>query len=194
MGLARRSGDQTGDPVKRYLEDLLVWAGSGPLDADHGFQFDDAGGDLDEAQAQRVELKGAPDGAPGHGGAQAPHQPVGAGVEEQAKLVGGGLGAGCAIGGEVGFPGFDVVFSLAPPAIDLFIEPARRALFEIGDDKACVGPLFADFDAGDDTLHAAPTSGAIVEGLEAAGLAITGRGIEACLGAGFQIGDVAAQG
>ncbi len=36
------------------------------MDADHGFRLDDAGGDLDEAQAQRVELGNAPHRTPGH--------------------------------------------------------------------------------------------------------------------------------
>lgn len=194
MGLARRSGDQAGDPVERHLEDLLVWAGCRPLNADHGFQFDDACGVLDEAQAQRVELKGVPGRAPGLGGAQALQQPVGSRVEEQAELVGIGFGAGCSVGSEVVFPGFDVVFGLATTAIDLIIEPARRALFEIGDDETCVSTLLTDLDAGDDAFDAAPASGAVVERFEAAHLALTGGCLEARSGAGFQIGDVAAQG
>jgi len=67
------------------------------MDADHGFHLDDAGGDLDEAQAQRVELPDAPHRTPGHRCAQAPHQPVGAGVQEKPKLISGRLGARGAI-------------------------------------------------------------------------------------------------
>src|ERR1022692_3507019 len=56
-------------------------------------------------------------------------------------------------------PGFDVIFGLAAPAVDILIEHARIAGIEIGDDEACVGPLHASFDAGDDALDAAPTRG-----------------------------------
>jgi len=98
----------------------------------------------------------------------------------------------------MGFPGLDVIFSLASSTIDLFVEPARRTLFEIGDDEAGVGALITHFDAGNDPLNAAPAFGAIVEGLEPAQFTRarpTGeRGIEACPGAGFQVGDMAAQG
>jgi hypothetical protein len=52
-----------------------------------------AGGDFDEPQAQRVELRNAPHRAPGHRCAQAPHQPARAGVQEQPELVGRGLRA-----------------------------------------------------------------------------------------------------
>ena len=93
----------------------------------------------------------------------------------------------------MGFPGLDVIFRLASPAIDLFVEPAWRALFEIGDDEAGVGTLVADFNPGDDPLDAAPTFRAVVEGLEAARLAIVGRGLEARFGAGFEIGNMAPQ-
>src|SRR3546814_3446553 len=92
-------------------------------------------------------------------------------MEEQPQLVGRGLCAGCTICGEMGFPRLDVIFRLPPPAIDLLVEPAGRALFEIGDDEAGVGPLIADFDAGDDPLDAAPAFSAVVECLEAAHLA-----------------------
>ena len=91
-----------------------------------------------------------------------------------------------------------MVFCLTSAAVDLFVEPAGRALFEIGDDEAGVGALIADFDPGDDPLDPAPAFGAIVERLEAAHFACacsTGeRSIAARFGAGFQIGDMAAQG
>ena len=114
-------------------------------------------------------------------------------MEEQPQLVGCGPGARRAISGEMGFPGLDVIFRLASPAIDLFVEPAWRALFEVGDDKAGVGTLVADFDPGDDPLDAAPAFRAVVKGLEAARFAIVGRCLEARFGAGFKIGDMAAQ-
>ena len=82
--LPRRSGGEAGDAREGDLEDVLIGTCCWPLHADEGFQFGDAGSDLDEAQAQGVELDGAPDGSFRHGCAQTPHQPVGTGMEEQA--------------------------------------------------------------------------------------------------------------
>lgn len=54
------SGDEARDAVEGEAEDLLVRAGVGPLDADQGLQLGDAGSDLDETQAQGIELDGTP--------------------------------------------------------------------------------------------------------------------------------------
>ena len=62
-----------------------------------------------------------------HRGAQPPHQPVGAGMQEQPELVGGRLGAGGAVRGQMGLPGLDVIFGLPAPAIDLLVEPVAAA-------------------------------------------------------------------
>jgi len=70
-----------------------------------GFHLDHARGDLDQPKAQRVELRDPPGRALRHGGAQGPHQPVGPGMQEQAELIGGGLAARRAVGGEMGLPG-----------------------------------------------------------------------------------------
>lgn len=192
--LPRYSGDETRDAIEGDPEDALIETCRWPLDTDQGLQLGDARRDLDEAQTQGIELDGAPRRAFGHGISQTPHQPIGPGVEEQTHLIGAGPGAGCAVSCEMGFPGFDVVLGLPPTAIDLLVEPSRRALLEAGDDKACVGTLFADFDAGDDPFNAAPASGAVMECLEAAQFAVARGRLKACPGAGFQIGDVAAQG
>src|SRR5208337_4794615 len=90
-------------------------------------------------------------------------------------------------------PGFDVVFGLSAPAIDVFVEHASVAFVQIGDDEAGVGSFLADFDASDDPLDAAPTLRAIEELLEAAQLAVARRGLEPRLRAGFEIGDMATQ-
>jgi hypothetical protein len=123
--------------------------------ADHRFHFDDASGDLDEAQAQGVELSDAPHRTLWHRDAKSPHQPIGAGVEEQPELIGGRFCAGRSVRRQMGLPGFDVVFGLAAPAIDVFIERAGIALPQIGDDEAGVGSFLADFDAGDDAFDSA---------------------------------------
>src|ERR1700686_2025962 len=90
-------------------------------------------------------------------------------------------------------PGLDVIFGLAAPAVDILIEHARTAGIEIGDDEACVGPVRAGFDAGDDPLDAAPARGPVEELLEAARLALLRRRLEAHLRAGLKALDVAAQ-
>ena len=75
------------------------------MDFDLGFQLDDAGGEFDQTQSQGVELHDAPDRAFGHNATHRPQEPTGAGVQEQAKLVGFGLVAGGAVGGQVVLPG-----------------------------------------------------------------------------------------
>src|SRR5271157_4731124 len=89
--------------------------------------------------------------------------------------------------------GFDVVFGLAAPAIDLFIEQASVSLVQIGDDEARVGPFGANLDAGDDALDAAPAFGAVEELLEAAYFAVSRRGLEARHRAGLEGFNVPAQ-
>src|SRR5260370_11219926 len=91
-------------------------------------------------------------------------------------------------------PGFDMIFGLAAPAIDILVERARVALVQIGDDEARVRPFRADFDAGDDPLDAAPALGAVIKLLEAAELAVSRRGLEARLRAGLEAFDMASQG
>jgi hypothetical protein len=93
----------------------------------------------------------------------------------------------------MGLPGFDVVLRLAAPAVDVLIEPAGVALFQIGDDEARVRSLRADLDAGDDALDAAPTRGPIVKLLESSGFAISGRGLVERLRRRFQAFDMPAQ-
>src|SRR5674476_895378 len=90
-------------------------------------------------------------------------------------------------------PGLDVIFSLAAPAVDILIEHTSIAGVEIGDDEACVGPVRAGFDAGDDTFDAAPARGPVEELLEAARLAVFRRGIEARFRADLKIPNMPTQ-
>src|SRR5271167_3147846 len=90
-------------------------------------------------------------------------------------------------------PGFDVVFGLAAPAIDVFVEHASVAFVQIGDDEARVRSFRARFDAGDDPLDPAPALRAVEELLETTKLAVSGRGFEPCLYAGFETFDMPAQ-
>ena len=87
------------------MPDCLIGGAARQVDFDLGFHLDDAGGGLDQAQPQRVELGDAPGRGLRHQRAQTPQQPIGAGVQEQPELIGGGLGARGAVGGEMGFPG-----------------------------------------------------------------------------------------
>ena len=52
----RLSGDEARYASESEAQDSLAGARRRQMDADHGFHLDDAGGDLDEAQAQRIEL------------------------------------------------------------------------------------------------------------------------------------------
>src|SRR5271166_5811405 len=90
-------------------------------------------------------------------------------------------------------PGLDVVFRFAAPAVDILVKYTGVADLQVGDDEACVRPFRASLDAGDDPLDAAPTGGPVEELLEAAGLALLRRGLEACLRAGLEALDVPAQ-
>ena len=62
-------------------------------------------------------------------------------MQEQAELVGSCLTAGGAIGSEMTFPGLDVIFGNAAPAIDVLVQSFRPAASEIGDDEAGVSSL-----------------------------------------------------
>jgi hypothetical protein len=80
------SGDETRQTVEEHGEDRLIGGARRQVDLDLGFQFDDAGGEFDQALSQGVELHDAPDRAFGHDTARRPQEPIGAGMQEQAKL------------------------------------------------------------------------------------------------------------
>ncbi len=64
-------------------------------------------------------------------------------MQEETELVGLGLVAGGAVGGEVVLPRLDVVLGLAARAIKPLVELLGAATGKIGDDKAGVGSLAA---------------------------------------------------
>jgi hypothetical protein len=139
-GAPRFLRDEVRDSSEGAMQYCPPWARCRQVNADHRLHLDDVRGDFDEAKAQRVELRDAPRRTLGHRYPQAPHDPVGAGVQEQPQLAGAGLRARCSIGRQMCLPGFDVVLGLAAPAIAIFIKHAGVALFQIGDDEARVGP------------------------------------------------------
>ena len=65
-----------------------IGAPPGQRDADAGRGLDDPRGDLDQPQAEGGELGGSERGGLRQRLAQAPHQQVGCGVEEEPHLVG----------------------------------------------------------------------------------------------------------
>ena len=107
---------------------------------DHRLHLDDARGDLDEPQPQSVELRDPPDRTLRHRDAQAPHEPICAGMQKQPELVGGRLGAGGAVSRQMRLPGFDMVFGLSAPAVDVLIERARIAALRLVTMKRVSGP------------------------------------------------------
>ena len=56
----RRSGDQTRQAVEGEADDRLIGCAGRQVDLNLGFHLDDAGGDLDQAQPERVELGDPP--------------------------------------------------------------------------------------------------------------------------------------
>jgi len=164
----RRLCHEPRNAIEDNAQDALVGAGCRHVQADLRLHLDHPRGDLDEAQSQRVELGDGKARALRHRGAQAPHQPVGAGVQEQPELVGRSSCARGAVGGEMGLPGFDVVLGCAAPAVDILVEHLGLAACKVGDDEPGVGSLGADLDAGDEALHATPAGGPIQELLEPA--------------------------
>lgn len=189
----RRLCHEPRDAIEDDAQDALVGAGCRQVQADLRLHLDHPRGDLDEAQTQRVELGDGKARALRHRGAQAPHHPVGAGMQEQPELVGCGSGAGCAVGGEMRLPRFDVVLGRSAPAVKVRVERLGLATGQIGDDEAGVSTLGTDLDAGDDALHAAPAGGAVKELLEAADLVRFRRRLKTRQRAGFQIRDLLAQ-
>ena len=116
------------------------------------FHFNDANGNLDEAQTQGVELGGSDARTHGHGGAQPPHRPVRSGVQEEAKLVGGLLVLHKVRSAARWDLGFDVVLGIPASTVAFLYERLRLPLRVFGDDERVVSTLRADLDGGDDAL------------------------------------------
>ena len=149
---ARCPGGQGGRLTARPASSsqlVLIGVAGRQRDLDAGGHLGDAGGDLEQRDADGVELGIAPERQLRRQATQRQHQPVGGGVDHQAELVGGRLGAGRAIRREVQLVGFDQVLGLSARAVDLLIEMLGGA-GEIGDDEAGVGALRSGLDAGDD--------------------------------------------
>jgi hypothetical protein len=108
-------------------------------DLDAGDELGDARGDLHEGEPQGVELRITPERGLGCQPAQGMQQPVGGGVDQEPELVGGRPGARRAVGGEVQLVRLDQVLGLTAAAVELLVEPSRRA-GEVGDDERLSPP------------------------------------------------------
>ena len=92
---ARRSCQHTHhrDAAGDAAQDRFDGTGRGQVNADGLLQFLDPGTELDQFETDGVELGGSPAGALGNGLLEGPDQPVSAGMQKQAELVGGRGGA-----------------------------------------------------------------------------------------------------
>ena len=126
---------------------------------DPGFLLDDGGGQFDQVQPQRVELGFPPRGAFWTGRPHCPPQPVGAPVQHEPHLIGAGLRAGRAVGGEMALPALDVVLGLAARGVELFVEMLAARAHQIGHDEAGVASQGAHLDPGNDATGLSTTTG-----------------------------------
>ena len=102
-------------------------------DADASAAFDDARGEFDQAQTQRVKFYPRPRRSLGRSSPESVQQPIGGGVQDQAYLVGARVATRGAIGGELGLVQLDEVLRLATPTVDRLVEIFGRSR-QRGDD------------------------------------------------------------
>ena len=100
--LPRGSRSRRDQAASEEAEQPSVRTGGSEGHADAGGGFDDAGADLQEPESDRGELGGGQLVSRGDGVAQAEHEPVGGGVQDEAHLVGQRRAAAGAVGGELG--------------------------------------------------------------------------------------------
>jgi hypothetical protein len=89
----RRSGRQLGGAGRQQHEAVPVVVAGRQGDLDPGGELGDPRDDLDQREAEGVELGVAPERGLGRQAAQRVQQPVGRGVDQEPELVGRGLGA-----------------------------------------------------------------------------------------------------
>jgi len=117
-------------------------------DANAAWRFGDAGADLNERQAQRIELSFGQGFGFGDGVSHREHKPVGGGVQDQPHLIGAWRAARGAVAFELGFVQLDEVFGLAARAVELGVKLLGHAGFEAGHDVANVQAQRGRLDAG----------------------------------------------
>ncbi len=165
--------EAAGDPA----EQRSLRAGGGKRDAHPRGGLGDAGGNLEQAQAQGRELGAGERLGPGDCITHRQHQPVGGGVQHQAHLVGQGRPTTGAIRGKLALVELDQVLRLAPGTVERVVEPLGAAAGEAGHHAAYVQTQGGGLDPGRDPAFAAPGSGAV------AGLGVAAQHRRFCLGA-----------
>jgi len=145
---------------------MAVRIARGQVDPDAAAGLPEAGPDLQELQAQGVDLGGSQFGAlkvaPQH-----PKQAVGRGVQQQPELIGQEPVAAQAIGLELQLQLFDAVFHVAPEHVEIVINKPGVA-HQVGDYEALIGAQVGIFHLGDDTAGLVPGFRLVAEGGEEA--------------------------
>ena len=118
-----------------------------------GFEFPDAGSDFEQVQADDIELGVGKLGGFKSVFPEGMEQNIGGGVQEEAELVGGKFVAGGAVGFEVDFVVFDIVFHLAAAAVEVFVDGGVIGIGEIGDHEAGVVAFGVNFGFGHHPLQ-----------------------------------------
>ena len=138
-----------------------VGTSCGEGEADSGGGFDDAGAELEKAQADSGELGGGQGVRRRDGVAHGKDQPVGGGVQYEPHLVGARAAAAGAVGSELGLVQLDQVLRLTAGAIDTLIDMLSRSGLDAGDDEADVEALGGGLDAGAGAALFVPGLGAV---------------------------------
>src|ERR1019366_1832366 len=138
-------------------------------DADASAAFDDARGEFDQAQTQRVKFYPRPRRSLGRSSPESVQQPIGGGVQDQAHLVGPRVATWGAIGSELSVMQLDEVLRLTAPAVDGLVEVFGRST-QRSDDVANVEAEHRRLNPSDHAALSPPALGAIVQPLPGAPL------------------------
>ena len=156
-----RSGRPGGERGRKVAQQIRLGTGSREGEADPACGLSDASPELEQPEADRGEL-GSGEAVGGRDGvAHGEHQPVGGGVQDEPHLVGGGVPAGCAVGGKLGLVQLDQVLCLPAGAVQVGVEPGGRAGGDVRDDIADVEAQPRCLDASGDTTLLAPGLGRV---------------------------------
>ncbi len=145
-------------------EDFAVGTGAGQKDADASGALDDARNDLEQTKPQRRELADCQWRAGWHGVAHNKQEPVSAGVQDEAELVGARIAAGGSVGSQLALVQLDEVLGPAAGAIDDFLKMLCAGL-ERGHDIADVQPFRGCLDTRHEAALLRPVLGAVAEAL-----------------------------
>src|ERR1700738_1330010 len=133
-----------------------LWAGSSKGEADAGSHLDNPRAELQEPQANGVELGGGERVCLGDCITDSEHEPVGGSVQDQPHLVGERAAAAGAVGGELRLVQFDQVLGLASGTVERLVKILCRSGLQAGDDEAGVEALCGSLDPGTGTASGVP--------------------------------------